>query len=218
MLAHVGVADRRSPVACAQIELPAGNLSDRIIVAADGGSHWIEGVYDVYLLRGNCYVNQGLTYARSREAVVWIERGGDGGEPPHKVIAYLEGDVEINYQQADAHGKAAGAATLKDKTWFGRFFSVLPVDVRPMKLGAAAGRPSPTVYAHAAASSRSIADRARRSRRNSPSRSRRRRRVVGPPLGQYRIRVQRRSAVSPEAEVFSNPGHQRVDRAAARRA
>jgi hypothetical protein len=136
--------------ALAQIELPAGSLSERIVVAADSGSHWTEGSYDVYLLRGNCYINQGLTYARSQEAVLWIERGGPGGEPPHKVIAYLEGDVEINYQQAGAGQKAAGAASITDKTWFCRFLSVQPVAGRPMKLEPPpAARPA--VYDHAAA-------------------------------------------------------------------
>ena len=133
--------------ALAQIELPAANLSEQIVVAADSASRWTEGAYEVYLLRGNCYVNQGLTYARSREAVVWIERGGVGGEPPHKAIVYLEGGVEINYQQAGADGKASGAATLTDKTWFGRFFSVRPIDVRPARLEAAARRGIPAVIA-----------------------------------------------------------------------
>ena len=90
-------------MAPAQIELPPGDLADRIAVAADGGSHWVEGAYDVYLLRGNCYIHQGLTEpARSREAVLWIECGAPGGEPPHKVIAWLEGDVTIDYQAAGA--------------------------------------------------------------------------------------------------------------------
>ncbi len=190
-------------IARAQIELPAGSLSDRIVVAADGGSHWVEGVYDVYLLRGNCYINQGLTYARSGEAVVWIERGGAGGEPPHKVIAYLEGDVQINYQQSDSQGKAAGGATLKDKTWFGRFYSVLPVDVRPMKLELAA-ETKPVVYQHALANfNPPPAGGAQPAQFAEPIPAPPP--IIGPPLGTVRIRVQGRSAVRPEAEVFSNP-------------
>ena len=47
------------------------------MVAADSGSHWTEGVYDVYALSGNCYINQGLTYRHHREAVVWIKRAAE---------------------------------------------------------------------------------------------------------------------------------------------
>src|SRR5690606_22639100 len=54
-----------SSTAWGQVELPVGNQGDPITVAADGGRHWVEGAYDVYLLQGNCYINQGLTYARS---------------------------------------------------------------------------------------------------------------------------------------------------------
>ncbi len=139
--------------AAAQIELPPGNVLDRITVAADRGTHWIEGEYDVYLLDGTCYVNQGLTYARSQQAVVWIERGDATRYEPRKVMVYLEGDVEIKYQDnAPAQpGGIAGAATatLKDRTWFGRFYSAAQVDVRPIAL---AQPPSnrPEIYTRAA--------------------------------------------------------------------
>jgi len=185
----------------AQVELPPGNLSDRVTVAADAGSHWVEGVYDVYLLTGNCYINQGLTYARCAEAVVWIERGGPGGEPPHKVIAYLEGDVKIDYQQA---GKAAGGGSLTDKKWSGRFYSALPIDVRPMK-----DLPSgtkPPVYARAtaalgfASTSNGNVQPAQFAEPIAPPPP-----IIGPPPGQIRVRVQGRSAVRPEATAFLNP-------------
>ena len=209
---HRARAGRRLPLrfavcrrGTAQVELPAGKLSDRIVVAADAGSHWVEGVYDVYLLHGNCLINQGLTYARSRDAVLWIERGGERGEPPHKVIAYLEGDVDINYRQGDAPGKAGGAASLKDKSWFGRFYSVSPVDVQKMQLEAPPPQ-KPPVYEHAqanfdpapkAALTADAAQFAEPIPAPAP--------LVAPPPGQYRIRVQKRSAVSPDGDVFSNP-------------
>lgn len=189
--------------ALAQIELPAANLAEQIVVAADSASRWTEGAYEVYLLRGNCYVNQGLTYARSREAVVWIERGGVGGEPPHKAIVYLEGGVEINYQQAGADGKPAGAATLTDKTWFGRFFSVRPIDVRPTRLEAAP--PSqPEVYTHAAARMSGSTDQVKQAQFAEPVPAPPA--VVEPPVGMLRVRVQGRSAVKPdiEAQVLPN--------------
>jgi hypothetical protein len=125
-------------IAGAQIQLPESAAAERIVIAADSGTRMREGVYDVLVLEGNCYLNQGLTYARSQRAVIWIETGGPLGSPPHKVLAYLEGEVEINYQADAKNGQgqiqAAGTATLRDKSWFGRFHSTSPVDVRPMPL------------------------------------------------------------------------------------
>ena len=52
-------------------------------------------------------------------------------------------------RQASPQTKAA-TAKISDKTWFGRFYSALPVDVRPMKLTPAPAV-RPEVYNHAAA-------------------------------------------------------------------
>ncbi|MEX0676181.1 MAG: hypothetical protein WD063_03855 [Pirellulales bacterium] len=194
----------------AQVDLPGGRLSDRITVAADGGTHWVEGVYDVYVLAGNCYVNQGLTYARSQQAVLWVERGGAYGDPPHKVIAYLEGDVEINYQPDSAREPGgqmrAGTSTLKDRAWFGRFYSALPVDVRPIAFapppaarpdiyGRAASHlgPSPPVEAQQAQFAEPIAP--------PPE-------VLPPPADMLRIRVQSRSHTPLDAQFYEVPNTQ----------
>ena len=188
--------------ALAQIKLPAASLSQRVVVAADTASHWTEGVYDVYLLRGNCYINQGLTYARSREAVVWIQRGGPGGEPPHKAIVYLEGDVTINYQQATAQGKAAGAATLTDRQWFGRFFSLQPIDVRPSQT-APPPPAKPPVYEHASAMLGASSDHVQPAQFAEPVPAPPP--VIGPPLGEIRIRMHGRSNVKPDFDAYPVP-------------
>jgi hypothetical protein len=198
--------------ASAQVELPPAKLSDRIEVAADGGSHWIEGSYDVYLLRGNCLVHQGLTYARAKEAVLWIERGGADGEPPHKVIAWLEGDVAIDYQPNGAPGAQQGAprpgAKLTDKTYFGRFYSALPVDVRPMPLSAPPAT-KPAVYAHAAAALGAPDNQVKQAQfaeAIAPPPA-----IVGPPPGMVRIRLQGRSSVNADAEINTvNPATNEV--------
>ena len=198
-------------VALGQIELPTGNLGDRIEVAVDGGSHWVEGSYDVYLLRGNCYIHQGLTYARSREAVLWIERGAPGGEPPHKVIAWLEGDVTIDYQTAGAQAAPqakAATARLSDKTWFGRFYSALPVDVRPIKLTPPPAV-RPEVYNHAAAALGSPGGNVKKAQfaeQITPPPP-----IMGPPPGMIRVRLQGRSAVNADAEINTiNPNTNEV--------
>ena len=61
-----------------------------ITVSADGCSRWQQGEYEVYHLRGNCYLNQGLTYARAPEAVVWVDRPETSDEPT-KMLVYFEG-------------------------------------------------------------------------------------------------------------------------------
>jgi hypothetical protein len=194
----------------AQVDLPQGRLADRITVAADGGTHWVQGAYDVYVLSGHCYINQGLTYARSQQAVLWIERGGPQGSPPHKVIAYLEGDVEINYQPdgaaPDGQIKSAGSATLKDRTWSGRFYSALPVDVRPIAF--AAPPPAPTeIYRRAAAQlglSPPGAEQQVQFAEPIPTPPA----VIGPPPGMLRIRVQSRSHTPLEIDFRQVPGSQ----------
>ena len=78
-------------------------------------------------MRGHLLLNQGLTYARADEGVLWVERGGPQGDPPHKVTAYLEGSVTINYQHGE-NGivnttKGSLKDTISDQTWLGRFVS-----------------------------------------------------------------------------------------------
>ena len=190
-----------------QVELPTGNLGDRIEVAADGGSHWVEGSYDVYLLRGNCYIHQGLTYARSREAVLWIERARRG-EPPHKVIAWLEGDVTIDYQAAgEAAPRPGGHGKTLRQDLVRPFLLGASVDVRPMNLrrrrprarnlqsrrGRACGTPSGTVKK---------AQFAEPITPPSP--------IVGPPPGMIRVRLQGRSAVEcRRRDQHDQPSHER---------
>lgn len=186
--------------------MPAGRLSDPITIAADGGTHWIEGVYDVYVLSGNCYINQGLTYARSQQAVLWIERGNPQADVPHKVIAYLEGAVEINYQpdgQPNGEIRAAGSATLKDGQWFGRFYSALPVDVRPMPLTPPpAARPE--IYERAAAHlGPGPPPDARQAQFAEPIPAPPP--VIAPAPDMVRIRVQSRSHVLPDYESMRDP-------------
>ena len=128
----------------AQVDLPESNPEDQVTLSADAANHWSDGVYEIWVLRGNCLINQGLTYARCSEAVIWVRPGGPQGYPPHRLIAYLEGDVTIDYQQGVTTGKVrpAGslAARVKDKTWFGRFTTSKQLAVH---IGKTAGKPSP---------------------------------------------------------------------------
>ncbi len=125
--------------ATAQVQLPEPNATGPVVVTAESGNQWQLGSYEVWVLRGNCLIQQGSRYTRSREAVLWIDRAEAVERRPHKVIAYLEGDVEI------AMDRQPGAARLTDRAWLGRFSSPASVEVRA---AATAGKPDvlPPIY------------------------------------------------------------------------
>jgi lipopolysaccharide export system protein LptA len=129
------------PAAAAPAAVEICELSgpQSIIVTAEAANRWQQGGYEVWVLRGNCRIVQGLTSARSDEAVLWIDHADDPSRGRSKVITYLEGRVTI---QTLRGGKPA---QLTDKTWLGRFFTTGAVEVHA---GVVAGRPDvlPGVY------------------------------------------------------------------------
>ncbi len=141
----------------AQIELPQADPRSPIIVNAQHGQHWIDGSYEVWLLQGNCRIEQGRSLAASKEAVIWIDRTVPDGGTSHKVIAYLEGEVAIEYAPAvktDSKSLATpqptNIARLEDKNWFGRLYSSTPPEVRVAKPGTEPAV-KPPIYQHALA-------------------------------------------------------------------
>ena len=203
------------PAHAQTIDLPESSPTEKLTIAADAGSRWMEGVYEVWLLRGNVYINQGLTYARSRDALLWIQRGGPSGNPPHKVIAYLEGDVSVEYQAsrsaanpgaANSGGTkpAALAGRLQDKSWLRRYYSEATVSVRVPKVDEPPAD-KPAIYAHAMAAREPNASPVRPAQfaepivtpPGTPP-------LVVPPGGTRRVRVLRRSDVPFQYQFFTN--------------
>ncbi len=125
--------------AVAQVQLPELNSAEPIVATAQAGNRWQLGSYEVWVLRGNCLIEQGKGYARCREAVLWIDHANAAEQRRHKVIAYLEGDVEV------ALDRRPGATRLTDRAWLGRFYSSADVRVRT---AATAGKPEilPPIY------------------------------------------------------------------------
>lgn len=123
MVLWAAVLWRASP-AGAQVELPKTDRNLPILIAADAASQWTQGVYEVWLLQGNCRVQQGMDCARANDAVVWIERSSAPGGQPSKVIAYLEGAVSVDFSRDKAR------ARLEDRAWLGRFETVGRVEVQ----------------------------------------------------------------------------------------
>ncbi len=89
--------------------------------------------------------------------MLWVERGGQLGSPPNKVIAYCEGRVQVESLPTAATSSASGRfdasqppPTAGNDQWLGRFFSTsLPI----MQMPAPGGElnPRPTVYQNAVA-------------------------------------------------------------------
>ncbi len=142
------------------IAAPPPDLRQPITIAADACSHWRQGEYEVWHLRGNCYINQGLTYARAPEAVLWIADSPSGtgqtgtgptGTGPTKVIAYLEASpqkqVVVDYRRDGAENSGVnrlGRQTLP--SWLGRFHTAVPLRMQlPTAVGPSETKPG--IYA-----------------------------------------------------------------------
>ncbi|MCA9258558.1 MAG: hypothetical protein KDA61_05135, partial [Planctomycetales bacterium] len=97
-----------------------------ITAAADACTRWRQGEYEVWHLRGNCYFNQGLTYARGPAAVLWLKRPTVAGQPTHAIV-YFEGDAtgRVTVDAPDQETLGAGQQGMIGRrqcgSWFGRF-------------------------------------------------------------------------------------------------
>jgi hypothetical protein len=113
------------------ITLPAADETAPILATAKEASHWKQGNYDVWHLRGDCRLTQGTSEIRGPEAVLWVDAATESDEAPAKVIAYFEG--ERSQQVALEFKDPAGGAQknrLETPTWFGRLLTSSDVDVQ----------------------------------------------------------------------------------------
>jgi hypothetical protein len=129
------------------IQVAAATSHEPITIAADSSTRWKEGVYDVWHLRGNCYLNQGLTYARGAEAVLWIDaRSAPDG--PTKVIAYFEsekgGHVAVDFRRTDVKANEDGLlGQQRSPNWFQRMETSAPLRWNvPPAMGTTEARPA----------------------------------------------------------------------------
>jgi hypothetical protein len=129
------------------IQVASPTAHEPITIAADACSQWKEGVYDVWHLRGNCYLNQGLTYARGTEAILWVDARNFPAQPM-RVIAYFEGAeqapviVDFGSSQGDA-AKNGVLGQQRSSTWFQRTETTTPLAWKlPQPTPAAAERPA----------------------------------------------------------------------------
>lgn len=121
--------------------MPPADSVQPILLSADAANQWQEGAYEVWLLRGNCRLQQGTTVGAAKEALVWIHRPAPTEPGLSRVIAYLEGDVNVQF---DVLGRVT------DRAWLGRFQTAAKVEVQVARI---AGKPDtmPEVYQRALA-------------------------------------------------------------------
>ena len=123
----------------ANVNLPEGNNVDTIEITAQAANVWQQGAYEVWILQGDCRLKQGDDVAVCREAVFWIDRATVPTRERSKVIAYLEGNVNVRLV------RDRRPVRIRDQKWFGRFFTGRDVHVRA---GLVANRPDvlPGIY------------------------------------------------------------------------
>src|SRR5207253_938878 len=91
----------------ASIDLPIGDVTQSIQIRAGGATHWRQGAYEVWVLRGAVQIEQGTIAAKSEEGVLWIERAEAYSGRPSKVIAYLEGKVQVHFAKSAATSRSS---------------------------------------------------------------------------------------------------------------
>ncbi len=221
LLVLCGVWNSSPRKASAQLELPQADSHQPLRIVAATAHHWTEGVYDVWWLEGNCTITQGQSTARAKHAVLWVERGGPFGNPPFKLLTYLEGDVSIETggnaavatTGAAAGGAAKPAATakpvvhLRDERWFGRLYSTSePAFLVPSP--GAEPDPKPAVYTNAVAARNPIPagaiQRTQFSEFGAPVTTAPVAAAAVPP-GARRIRIFPRTDVPPQIQTIPSP-------------
>jgi hypothetical protein len=132
-------------IAGADVELPTTGPAAPIAIRANGATHFTQGQYEVWVLRGACQIVQANTAAQSSEAVLWIDRAESFSGRPSKIIAYLEGNVQVDFHHSgDPHAQTGQAAqSVRDRTWLGRFETTGGIELAvPVTTGDPTHKPS----------------------------------------------------------------------------
>ncbi|MFO0901444.1 MAG: organic solvent tolerance protein OstA [Pirellulales bacterium] len=121
-----------SVAAKADIALPVGDARDSVVIRASEGQRWRQGIYEVWLLPRGVNIEQGGVVARADQGVLWIDKRAESTDEPHRVLAYFEGDVRLDYTHRGGKHAATGQAaqSVRDRTWFGRFNTLQEIDVK----------------------------------------------------------------------------------------
>jgi hypothetical protein len=113
------------------IELPVAEQSAPVVIRAGGATHWRQGAYEVWVLRGGIGIEQGSVKGRGDEAVLWIDRAEAYSGRPSKVIAYLDGNVRVEFGRGgDPHAVSQRKSRdLEERSWIGRFYTTAGIEL-----------------------------------------------------------------------------------------
>ncbi|HZL90033.1 MAG TPA: organic solvent tolerance protein OstA [Pirellulaceae bacterium] len=133
----------------AEIELPLADPGFGISIRGDDASHWQQGSYEVWHVRGNCEIRQGQIAARAPEAIFWIDRAESFSGQMSKIIAYLEGSsterVAVDFGGGKNPQSLGPRRTqrLEDRAWLGRFHTTAGIQMSvPVSSGQSPVRPA----------------------------------------------------------------------------
>ncbi len=126
------------PALAADVELPVAATTVPIRIRAGGATHWPQGSYEVWLLKGDCRIEQGDVSARGSDAVLWIDRAEAYSGRPSKVIAYVEGQAIVNFgRRGDPHSiSRREPERLETQSWLGRFHTTAGIELAVPVMGA----------------------------------------------------------------------------------
>ncbi len=111
--------------AAADVQFAQGDPNAPLTISADRAERIPDGLSDVWVLSGNCLIQQGDVVARSQSGVIWVEKLV--GSPGYGVSAYLESNVLVERSRRPlAAGPQPGmerlpSPTLSDQKWMGKF-------------------------------------------------------------------------------------------------
>ncbi|MBN1589210.1 MAG: organic solvent tolerance protein OstA [Pirellulales bacterium] len=182
----------------ADVALPPSNRTDPITLSAEFAHHWIQGEYEVWVLRGACRIEQGRNLAAGDEAVVWINRAEPDELKCHHLIVYLEGHVTIERENG------AHPVRLTDESRLEDFYTIGAVTVQVPQV---AGPPEakPPIYGRGMARrSPEAAGAIRRTQHQQFITDPAMVPIGPPPTGMRRFTIHQRSNVPTEWELRRN--------------
>ena len=108
-------------VAVADVYLQSPDSNTPITIQSQSASRWEEGAYEVLCFDGPCEIKQGTRTIGGRQAILWIERAEPYSFKPHKIIAYMDGVLIHDSQDA--------AVRVESKTWLDRLYTHQPLQL-----------------------------------------------------------------------------------------
>lgn len=126
---------------------PVRNLNDPVVITAKEG--WSKKVNntEVYVLEGDCIVQQGSSRASGPRAVVWVHESDPARRMPREVTVYLESNGQGNLIRVELDVEQQ-YGSIEDKKWLSTFSSNNAVNVY---IGTPRSAPMqmPTIYGRA---------------------------------------------------------------------